>query len=810
MSNLLQDLRYAFRAMAKSPGFTSVALLTLALGIGANTTIFTWVNGFLLNGYPGIPAQDRLVVFSTEFRGNYMSVSYPDFVDFRDKNSVFSGLVAMDMTALSLTVDKEAERAWGLLVSGNYFDALGVRLAQGRGFLPDEDKTPNAHPVAVISDALWHHRFAGDPGIVGKQITLNKHPFTVVGVAPRDFHGTYIGLSLDIYVPLMMQERLVPGGNRLEHRGNHWLDCLAKLKSGIGRQQAQAELDVLSKQLSEAYPNTNRDVRGTLYPIWRAPYGATSVMGPVLLILSGVVALVLLIACANVANLLLARAATRRREIAIRVSLGASRARLVRQLLTESVLLSCMGGATGIALAYWSWDLLLLFMPSVDFPITLAQGLDFRVMAFALALSVVTGLIFGLAPALEGSRSDLVTALKDDAGTVAGSHKAGLRNTLVVAQISLSLLLLIAAGLLLRSLEHAQAVKLGFRPENVFLASLDLFPNGYTKETGRAFFNQLRERIASLPGVEAVSLSRRVPLGFGGSSGSSIEVEGYQAAKDENLFANYSQVSPDYFRSMGIKLRSGREFTVQDTATTPLVAVINEAMANRYWPGKDPVGRRFSMGGDWFVVIGVVETSKHRQLNEPPRPFCYMTLEQSYRPDVTIHVRTARDAAAMTAAVRTIMRSLDPHLPLFNVTTLENHIGAATFSQRLGGSLLAAFGSLALLLAAIGVYGVISFGVNQRTREIGIRMALGARRFEILRMIVGHGSRLMAVGLALGLTAAFFTTKALASLLLGVSASDPATFVGIAVLLAAVSLAAMYIPARRAMRIDPSVALRYE
>jgi predicted permease len=522
------------------------------------------------------------------------------------------------------------------------------------------------------------------------------------------------------------------------------------------------------------------------------------------------VGLVLLIACANVANLLLARASARRREIAIRIALGAGRGQLLRQLLTESLLLALLGGALGIVLAYWSWDLLLSFMPRVDLPIGLqGSGLDWKTMGYTFALSLLTGLIFGLAPALEASRRDVVSALKDESAGIAAG-KGRLRHGLVIAQVSLSLLLLISAGLLLRSLFNAHAVNTGFVAQGVWLGSFDLFPNGYTPETGREFQKQLLERVAAVPGVESASLARRVPLGFGGSSGTSIEVEGYQPGKEEPPFVNYNNVAPNYFRTMGIEVLQGRDFTAQDLKGTPGVTVVNETMAQRYWSGRQAVGGRVRFGNDWLTVAGVVRTHKYRALNEAPRPFMYVPLQQWYRPDTTLHVRTAGDPAALTASIRAVVRGLDANLPLFNVTTLQNHIGAATFTQRLGGYLLAVFGALALVLAAIGVYGVMSFSVNQRAREIGIRMALGAGRPNILLMVLREGVVLVAAGLGIGLTIALAAANAIKALLLNVSARDPLTFAAVPLLLAGVALLATYVPARRATRVDPLVALRYE
>jgi len=810
MSNFLQDVRYALRMMARNPGFALVAVLTLALGIGANTTIFTWVDGFLLHGIPGVPDAGRLMVFSTDYRGTYMSLSSPDLEDFQARADKVD-LVAMDMQPMSLKEGDEAERIYGCLVSSNYFAGLGVHPVLGRGFTPEEGKTPLTHPVVVISHALWQRKFAGDKNMAGRTITLNNTPFTVVGVAPEDFRGTYVGLAFDAYVPFQMHQKFMQGGSRLGQRGNHWFDALAKLKPGVSESEAQAQLRVISKQLSDAYPESNKDVVGQISPIWKAPYGATSVMGPVLIILTAIAGLVLLIACANVANLLLARASARRKEIAIRVSLGAGRGQLVRQLLTESMLLSSLGGLAALATAFWSWDLLLSFLPTADLPIALQQnGLNWKTMVYTFALSLATGLIFGLAPALAASRRDVVSTLKDETSGVVGGGKGRLRSSLVVAQVSLSLILLVSAGLLLRSLANANSLKTGFVAQGVWLGSMDLFPAGYTPDTGREFEKRLLERVSALPGVQIASLARRVPLGFGGNSSNSIEVEGYQPAKDEAPFASYNQVSPNYFRTMGIDILRGREFNAQDARNGQLVAVINEALAQRYWKDREALGGRIRFGDQWLTVVGIARTHKYNRLNEPPRPYLYLALDQYYRPDVTLQVKTAGDPAALTASVRAVFRGLDSTLPLFNITTLDNHILASTFTQRLGSYLLSGFGALALLLAAIGIYGVMSFSVAQRTREIGIRMALGAARGDILAMMMRQGAWLVGLGLAVGLVIALAAGGALKAILINVDARDPLTLGAVALLLGLVAMLASYLPARKAMGVDPLVALRHE
>jgi predicted permease len=719
----------------------------------------------------------------------------------------------MEISAMNLSQDDRAERVWGLLVSANYFDALQVRPILGRAFSPEDDRAPLEQPVAVISHGFWKRRFAGDAQVVGKPITLNGHTFTVVGVAPEDFRGTYLALTFDVYVPMMMQQWILPGANRLTDRHNHWLDSVAKLKPGVTREQAESNLNVIFQQLNKDFPDTTDAEGMRLYPMWRTPYGGIPVVAPVLLTLSAVVAVVLLIACANVANLLLARSSARRKEIAVRLSLGAGRWRLVRQLLTESVLLALLGGAAGLLMAAWSWEVLGSFVPPVKFPLAGEQGLDIRVLLFTFLVSIATGLVFGLAPALDASRADVVTTLKDETGAVAGGRgKVRLRHVLVVAQVSLSLVLLVSAALLIRSLQRAYAVEPGFNPRGVLLVGYGLFPSGYTKATGPSLHRQILERVAALPGVKSASLARRIPLGLGGSGSSSttVELEGYVPAPDETVLVFYNNVGPGYFHTMQIPIVQGREFTFQDESSAPTVAVVNEALADRYWPGRDPIGRSIRMGDSSLTVIGVVRNSKFRNLKEEPRPFMYLSLLQFYRPDVSVHARTSGDPVSLSAAVRSAIQSLDPNLPILTTLTLEEHITGATFQQRMGSSLLGAFGGVAMLMAAIGLYGVMAFGVAQRTREIGIRLALGAQRSDVLRLVVGTGARLVGVGIAVGLGVALLVTRFLSDLLFDVASYDPVVFSSVVVLLGATSLLASYLPARRASRVDPMVALRYE
>jgi predicted permease len=812
MGNFLQDVKYGIRTLAKSPGLTAAAVLSLALGIGANSTVFTWAQAFLFQPLPGVPEQDRVLSVGTTFRGECCSsIAYADYDEMRRRSATVD-LFVFDMEGMSLTHGGQASRAWGLIVSGNYFDALQVRPHAGRFFLPEEDRTPDTHPVVVLGHDFWQRRFGGNLSVVNTTVDINKHPFTIIGIAPPGFKGTQNGLAMDLYVPVMMTNKVKQARIDLKSHGNHWLAAMARLRPGFNIQQAQSDMDRIMADLAREFPDSNENKGTRLDPLWRAQRGATQVLAPILGVLMGVVALVLLIACGNVANLLLARAVGRRREIAIRLSLGASRTRLLRQLLTESLLLALAGGAGGLLLAYWTKNLFMMFVPPTDFPVSVEFQTDWQVLWFTAVVALATGLLFGLAPAWQATRPDVVPALKDESTGAGGARgKSRLRGALVVAQVALSLVLLIAAGLFLRSLNNAQAANPGFRPENLLIAGVDVFPNGYTPERGRIFFRQLVERVSALPGVESASLARRVPLGLGGgTSSNSVKVDGYEPAKDEAPYVVYNVVAPDYFATMGIPVTAGREFTWADEAKSQPVCIISEATARRYFAGRDPLGRRIDFGLTKFEVVGVVGDVPQRFLNEKPRPMAYLPVMQVYRSDAFLHIRSTGDPAALAAAVRGVVHELDPTLPVFEVITMQQNLRGSTVPQQIGGTMLGMFGGLALLLAAVGLYGVIAYIFSQRTHEIGVRVALGAGRRDILRLVLGHGAWLAGIGLGIGLAVSAAVMPLMKSMLLGVEGRDPVTFTATALVLAAVALAASYLPARRAARVDPIVALRYE
>jgi predicted permease len=816
MEVLLQDIRFGVRRLLKSPGFALAALLSLGLGIGANTAIFSLVNTVLFRPFP-VPSSHELVSVSVKGKDDAMrAFSHPNYLDFRDRNEVLSGLFLHRFAPMSLSRGGQNERIWGYLVSGNYFDALGVKAMLGRTFTQEEDQVKLAHPVAVISHLSWRQRFGADPRIVGRDVIINNRAFKIIGVAPEGFKGTELIYTPEIWVPMMMQPWIEPGRNWLDRRGSENCFAVGRLKPGVSRAQAEASLNLLAQQLAQEYPDSNEGQRielvppGFVVPMLR---GAVVSFTGVLMV---TVALVLLIACTNLASLLLARATERQREIAIRLSLGAGRWRIVRQLLTESVLLAVGGGAMGVLLAAWLLDLVVAFRPPVDFPLSFALALDWRVLVFSLAVSVITGVLFGLAPALQATRPDLVAALKDTTSQ-SGFRRSRLRSGLVVAQIALSLVLLIAAGLVLRALQQLQTRSPGFEVENGLLLSFDVGLQGYERDRGREFQRQFVERVAALPGVKSASLTDLVPLSLSYSS-DGFFVEGQPPVRGANVpSAMVSSVGLNYFSTMGIPLLAGRDFTERDQADAPLVVIVNETFVRRFFPEvnapREAVGRRVSSrgpDGPFMEIAGVAQDGKYWMIGEAPRPFVYYPILQAYNSFTTLVVRTASDPKAMVGAIRGEARKLDANLPLFDIKTMTEHMELSLFPARIAAALLGSFGLLALALAAIGIYGVTAYSVAQRTREIGIRVALGARPAQVLKLVLGQGLVLTLSGVVIGLAAAFALTRLMASVLFDLSATDPVTFVFITLLLTAVALAACWVPAARAAKVDPMVALRHE
>jgi putative ABC transport system permease protein len=806
VAGVLQDARFAIRLARRAPGFTAIAILTLALGIGANTTIFSWINAILLDPLPGADARRVVDVSEQSKTGAHTATSYPDFMDLRAAATTVQ-LLVHDMTAASLARPSGAERIWIEIVSDNFFEVLRVPLVAGRAFQPAEGRAPI--PVIVISERLSQERFAGrDP--INQTLIVNGTPFTIVGVASARFASGYTGLMMDAWLPIQMSEKVMPGANRVPARNNHWLNALARLEPGVSAFRAAAELTEIMARIAAANGgDVNRHV--TIVPLWRSPRGAQSVMGPVLLVLMGMVAIVLLLACTNLANLFLSRASARRREFALRLSLGCARGRLIRQLLTESLILVSVAALAALIAQIWTAGLLTSFVPPNNLPIGLAASLDLRVTIFPAVVAFVTAVLVGMLPALQAGRTDLAASIKGDAGQVAGGRRAWLRSSLVVSQIALSMLLLVSAGLFIRSLGNVRLLDLGFRTDGVLLSSVDLFSAGYDRATGRQVLTRILDEIRALPGVESASLARRVPLGIStGSSSTTLEPEGYEAPKDEPAWTYLNWVAPDYFRTMRIPVLAGREFTIADRDDRPELFIVNRTFADRYWPGQNAVGKRIRLGKESYEVVGVVGNSKYRRLNEPESPFVYLSTTWNYRPDVVFHMRTSSDPRQLAAPVRAVIQRADPALPVFDVTTLSEYVQAASFQHRLAASLLTAFGALALVLASIGLYATTAYSVSRRTQELGARLALGATRGDIMRLVLGQALRLSAVGLLIGLALAMAATQFFDALLVGVRPLDPGTFLGVTLVLTSIAVLASYMPARRAARLDPLQALRYE
>jgi predicted permease len=811
---MLQDLRYAWRTLLKSPGFTVTAVLTLALGIGVNATIFSLLKGAVLRPLPGVRDADELVMIVNKTpAGRATSLSHPDYRLFRDENEAFSGLTASTLVPLSLSGDAAdgAERVWGEFVTGNLFHVFGVPAALGRTLLPADD-TAGGEPVAVLSHGFWQRRFGSDPAVVGQTMRLNGRPVTVVGVAAPGYRGSIAGLVLDVFLPISSWPLIRPFDNPadiMQKWTHQWFIVYGRLKPGVGLTEARASMSTLARSIAREHPNDDLRQRGVVEPLWKAPHGGQTYMFPILAPLMVAVGLVLVVACANVATLLLVRGTLRRRELAVRAALGAAPKRLLRQLLTESLLLAVLGAGVGFVLAVWVSEGLASPPVPTPFPIALDTRPDGMVYGFTALIAVASAVLFGLLPALTASKSELVPALKDEL-VVRHSRLGGVRDVLVVGQVAISLLLLVGAGLLLRSADNARRADPGFDPKNVLLVTLDLQPNGYDEDESRDFFIRLGERVAMLPGVESVAFAHMLPLGVFGAPSRSIEVEGYQRDRDQDMGFHYNVVSPGYFETLGIPLDRGRDFTSADGASSRDVVIVNETLARTFWPGREPIGRRIEVSDRWREVVGVARDAKYVRLAEEPQPFFYLPSLQNSETEMTLHVRTAGGPATAAAAVREAVQGLDPHLPLLELGTLEDRLEFSLFGYDMGSTFLAAAGVLALLLACIGLYGVVAYSASQRTRELGVRVALGATRREILALVLGRGMRLIMIGIVLGMAAALVLTSLLGSLLFGVGSTDPATFVATGLLLAAVALLACYIPARHATRVDPLIALRAE
>ena len=826
----MNDFRYALRTLVKSPAFTIVVVLTLALGIGANTAIFSLTDQVLLRMLP-VRAPERLVVLDGPgtFRGrtfNNGTFSYPMYRDFRDQNTVFEGVIARFPAPVTLLTNGQAERVNGELVSGNYFDVLGVRAIIGRTLAADDDRTPGGHPVAVLSHNFWMRRFAGDPTVLNRTVSLNGLPMTIVGVTPPGFFGIVMGENPDVMVPVMMKARMTPTWDDLQNRRSRWLTVMARLKPGVTATQAEAAMNVVYRQINELELKEQSGVTQLFHdrflgkhlflrPGAKGRSDLRQEFTTPILVLMGMVGVVLLIASANVANLLLARGAARHKEVAIRLALGATRAAIVRQRLVESLVLSGAGALLGLALAWWTGTLLLTMLPNDGAVQTLSAVPDARVIAFAIGVALLTAILFGLAPALSSTRPALTSTLKDEAGSVVGgTGHARFRKGLVVAQVGLSVLLLAGAGLFARSLYNLKTLDPGFATDQLLGFSINPSLNGYSRERSIQLFQQMEEQLRQLPDVKAATASV-IQLLTDTNWSSTVQVEGYHPKEGENMNPDFDAVGPGFFGTLGQPLVAGREFTVKDVAGAPRVAIINETMATYYFGTESPLGRHIGNSGRSKTpdteIVGVVKDSKTSTLRTEPRRLVYTPYAQeSEIGQITFYVRARGGAASLGASVRQVAQRVDPNLPIFDIKTMTAVLDESLFLERMVAALSVAFGGLATLLAAIGLYGVMSYTVARRTREIGIRMALGAERRSVMWLVLKEVVLMVGIGVAAGVPLALALSRVVQSQLFDLSAHDPVALAAAAALLAVVALVAGYIPARRATRVDPMLALRYQ
>jgi putative ABC transport system permease protein len=812
MNTLWQDMRYGFRMLWKKPGFTIVAILALALGIGANTAIFSVVNAVLLRPLP-FADPERLVIVWMDNRQMGMKEdihSYPNFLDYREQNKVFESMAAYRPASLNLTGTGEPERVMGAASTADFFNVMRVAPVAGRVFTAEEDQTGH-DSVIILSHGLWQRRFGGDKTIVGQSVALTGASRTVVGIMPPDFR--FPSKDTEFWIPL------APPAQLKDSRSAFWLNVIGRLKPGVTVEQARAEMDTISKRLEQQYPDINTNFGTNLVPLREQTVGPVR---PALLVLLGAVAFVLLIACANVANLLLGRAAAREREFAIRIAMGAGRGRIIRQLLVESLLLAFFGAALGIMFALWGLDALKMLMPP-DMPHLDLIGIDGRVLAFTVGVSCLTALMFGLAPAVQASQPDLNDTLKEGGGKGGskGVRSRRMRRVLVVSEVALALVLLVGAGLLLKSFSRLREFNLGFRSEGLLTAKIQLPGSKYPEDNQlRAFHRQLFERLQNTPGVESAGGITSVFLSKTPNS-TSFSIEGRPAfLPGQRVELPFDSITPNYFQVMGTPIVKGRAFNDQDTEKSTRVVIINETMVRRFFPDVDPLGKRIKYGdleepedrSPWFTIVGVVADTRRTGFESEVRPETFLPITQDTPARLTLVVRAAgqADPAALAASVRNAVQAIDPDQPVFDIKTMNEWVSETIAQRRLNMILLGTFALVALLLASVGIYGVMSYSVTQRTHEIGIRMALGAQRSDVLKMILGQGMALTLIGIGIGLAGALFLTRLMSSLLFAVSAVDPLTFIAVSVLLAIVSLLACYIPARRAMKVDPMVALRYE
>jgi macrolide transport system ATP-binding/permease protein len=812
LADLVQDLRFGCRMLLRSPGFSAMAIVCLTVGIGANAAVFSWIEGILLRPYPLVAEQERLFAVTGTNRGapGNTDVSWPDWLELQRSSTLVDAFIAEKITGTTLSVGDRAERASGSMVSANYFDAIGVHPILGRGFEKGEDAGRNAHPVTVISYQMWQDRFHGDPAIIGKTQILSALPHTIVGVAPKGFFGTFVGYAFQFWVPASMQAQFDAGVYKLEDRGSRWIEGYVRLKPGVTIEQAQAELSAVAARLEREYPETNRGRGVLLYPLWRTPFNNAGALMPTLGIALVVVVSVLLIACANVGNLLLVRAFARHQEMTIRLSVGAGRSRLVKQLVTEGLILSVIAAAGGLAVANWLRNALALLTPPRGGVLLRLPGeLDWRVLATSAIVCVAATLLFALVPAVLTSQVDLAAALRSQGGGVGGAHRrTWVRSALVLIQVSLSFVLLVGAGLLIQSMQAIRNASPGFSADRVLTTSIDLFTAGYDPPRAKVFQDELIDRLQAIGGVESAAFSRLAPFSYRTNSSAPIAVDGFDAPADQQPTAEYNEIGPAYFATLGIPLISGREFTRADNETGPLAAIVDETMAAQFWRGADPVGRRVQVRGRWMRVVGVARAAKYHNLLETPKPFFYVPLRQNFSATVALHIRTSQTPGAIAPALTREIHVLDGNVAPGELITMREQVDRTTAPQRIAVTILVVFGGLALVLAAVGLYGVMAATVSQNTRELALRIALGADASDVLRLVLSKGLALTAIGVAVGGLAALQLTRLLGYLLYQVSPRDPAAFASACAIVGVAAFVACLVPAWRATRSDPIQALR--
>ena len=812
IESTIQDLRYGFRQLCRSPGFSVLTILCLTLGIGANAVVFSWIEGILFRPYPAVAHQERLLALSGTAPGESRGtpLSWPDFLDLQRNCTLCDALFVSKITGSTLSIGDHAEVATGSIVSANYFDAIGVHPILGRGFEPGEDVGNNAHSVVVISYDLWQKRFRGDPQIIGKTQRLDNIPHTIIGVTPKQFYGTFVGWAMNFWVPASMEETFESGGYKLEDRGARWIESYERLKPGVTREQAQDEMTAIATRLETSYPATNRGRGIKLWALWQTPFNNAGTLLPTLEIMVAVVAFVLLIACANVGNLLLVRSFARRHEMTIRMAIGATGGRLLRQLLTEGLILAGLGAAGGLILAYsCRHALVLLFPVRSGITMFLPGEIDWRVLLLSAGICLLATLVLGLVPAFQSRNIDLAGALKSESsGLTTARKRAWMRSGLVVFQVCLSFILLAGAVLLLESLQKIRTTSPGFSTRRVVKTSVPVVAAGYDVQRDKTFQEDLIDRVRALPGVESAAYARLTPLGYGAYSSTPIALDNYQPPLEERPTVDYNQVGPAYFGTLGIPLLSGREFTRADDENAPLVAIVNQTMKARYWGDQDPIGRRLQVKDKWAQVIGIAADSKYKSMREDPKPFFYVPILQDFERGPVLNIRTSEPLQNIAAALLREVRALDGNLSLYEVITLQEQVDRSTSPQLVAVTLVSILGGLALLLAAVGLYGVMSYAVAQSVRELGLRIALGAGSADVLRLVMSRGLRLTAGGVLLGAAAGLALTRLLGTLLYNVSPRDPWAFGMALAVMTITTAAACFFPGWRAARTDPARVLR--